>query len=344
MNDSTPRSAGFRMPAEWEPQDAIWLAWPHNRETWSDGLLARVRQTYLEVVRALGPDQRVCLLVEDPDAEADVRATGEDLSSVTFFHIRTRDTWIRDYGPTFVVNASTGQAAMVKWTFNAWGDKYEDLRADDGVPAEMNRTLSLPVFHAGLVLEGGSIDVNGAGTVLTTEQCLLNANRNPHLHRREVEAYLREYLGALHVVWLAAGVAGDDTDGHIDDIARFVDPMTVLCALEDDPADENHGVLTDNYERLKSATDQDGQPFRLLALPMPDPVVGPDGRLPASYANFYVGNRTVVVPVFGQKKDRIALDVVRSSFPRHHVVGVDCSALVHGLGAVHCCSQQQPRV
>jgi agmatine deiminase len=343
MNPPTPRSLGYRMPAEWEPQEAIWLAWPHNRDTWCADLLGQVRQAYLAIVGALQRDQRVCLLVEDADVEAAVRAGGEDLTGVTFFHVRTRDTWIRDYGPSFVVNDATGATAMVKWTFDAWGGKYDDLKADNGVPIEMNRSLSLPVFEAGIVLEGGSIDVNGRGTVLTTEQCLLQANRNPHLGRREMEGYLRDYLDAPHVVWLGDGIAGDDTDGHIDDIARFVDATTVLYAWEDDPADANHGILTDNYERLTSAVDQDGRPLRLVALPMPDPVAGPAGRLPASYANFYIGNRTVVVPVFGQDKDRRALDVMQSCFPDRRVVGVDCTAMVRGLGAVHCCSQQQPR-
>jgi agmatine deiminase len=343
MTRPTPRSAGYRMPAEWETQDAIWLAWPHNPDTWPAARLGQVRQAYLEVIGALQRDQRVSLIVDDAEAEADVRARGADLSGVTFFHIPTRDTWIRDYGPTFVVHAETGRVAMVKWTFNAWGGKYDDLRADDAVPAGMNGVLSMPVFDAGIVLEGGSIDVNGAGAVLTTEQCLLNPNRNPKLSRADLELYLRDYLGAPHVVWLAEGIVGDDTDGHVDDIARFADATTVLCAREVDPADENHAILEDNYERLRSATDQAGRRLRTVTLPMPDPVVGPDGRLPASYANFYIGNRTVIVPIFGQRKDRTALDVVQSCFPRHRVVGVNCTAMVHGLGAVHCCSQQQPR-
>lgn len=342
----TPRSLGYRMPAEWEPQAAVWLAWPHNADTWADHGIADVRRVYAETIRALGPAQRIHLLVNDADAESSVHSTlidaGVDLAPVTFFHIPTRDTWIRDYGPTFVVHAATGDLGMVRWAFNAWGGKYADLMADTGVPLEINRHLHLPVFDAGIVLEGGSIEVNGRGTVLTTEQCLLNPNRNPHLSRDRIEAQLRDYLGVSHVVWLGDGIVGDDTDGHIDDIARFVDPTTVVCVVEDDPDDVNYEPLAENHQRLVAAVDQDGRPLRVVTLPTPGRVSDASGRLPASYANFYIGNAAVVVPVFGVQQDDQALDILRACFPDRRVIGLDSRHMVAGLGAIHCCSQQQP--
>ena len=346
MNRPTPWSLGYRMPAEWERQECVWLAWPTNLETWGPDRIADVRQTYVEVIAALSNRQRVALLVDNEEVRAiAVESLGHRgvESRLRFYPIETVDSWIRDYGPTFVVNDRTRKTAMVRWTFNAWGDKYADLKADARVPAQMNRHLDLPVFDPGIVLEGGSIDVNGRGTVLTTEQCLLNPNRNPHLGRSEIENILREFLGASNAIWLSEGIAGDDTDGHIDDIARFVDPTTVLVAFEDDPADENHGILKDCYARLVAARDEEGRKLGVLKLPMPDPIIGPEGRLPASYANFYIGNGTVVVPTFGQpQKDRTALAAIQSCFPSHRVVGVGSTALLHGLGTLHCCSQQQP--
>ena len=305
MKETTPRQLGYRMPAEWEPQEAVWLAWPHNRVTWPDGLLAEVEQTYVAIIQALHTGQKVQLLVGDEAMEARVRLAldREDiaLTQVDFIRIAAEDSWIRDYGPTFLVNASRRQLAMVKWKFNAWGNKYDDLIADDRIPGEINKHLQIPMFEPGIVLEGGAIDVNGAGVVLTTEQCLLNKNRNPQLDKPAIEECLRQYLNVETVVWLAQGIAGDDTDGHIDDIARFVDRGTVLCAFEDDPADENYHPLEDNYRRLASFG------FRVVKLPMPGDIRDRHARLPASYANFYIGNSAVVVPVFGAANDRRAV-------------------------------------
>ncbi|HYR92351.1 MAG TPA: agmatine deiminase family protein [Terriglobia bacterium] len=340
MSQITPRSLGYRMPAEWEPQDAIWLSWPHNELTWPEGLLADVERAYVEIIVALHPAQKIKLLVRDAEAEANIGGTlkraGVAPAQVIFFQIPTEDSWIRDYGPTFVVNDRARELAMVKWTFNAWGEKYEDLIADNKIPYEMNRRLGLRMFEPGIVLEGGSIEVNGAGAVLTTEQCLLNKNRNRNLSRQEIESYLKEYLSVSKVFWLNEGIAGDDTDGHIDDIARFVDADTVVCALEEDPADENYKILKDNYERLVSFG------LNVIQLPMPGFVGGPEGRLPASYANFYIGTGAVVVPVFGHANDKRALDVIQKCYPNRRVVGVRSTAMVHGLGTIHCCSQQEP--
>jgi agmatine deiminase len=342
MSDSTPKSLGYRMPAEWEPQEAIWLTWPHNELTWPDGMLADVERTYVNIIRSLHTGQKIKLLVKDSGSEARIRLMldreGIALSQIVFVPVAAEDSWIRDYGPTFVINPQQRQLAMVKWRFNAWGDKYDDLIGDDRIPRELNKTLKLPVFEPGIVLEGGSIEVDGAGTVLTTEQCLLNKNRNPHLKREQIEDYLREYLNISRVLWLEEGIAGDDTDGHIDDIARFADKETVICAFEDDPADENYALLKDNYERLARFG------LNVVKLPMPGYIGDRHARLPASYANFYIGNKVVVVPVFGHRNDQRALEVLQKCFPSRHVVGVHATAMVHGLGTIHCCSQQEPVV
>ena len=342
MNQSTPKQAGYRMPAEWEPQEAIWLSWPHNELTWPGAMLAEVERTYLEIIHALHTGQKIKLLVKDHESETRIRGLlerkGVELSQVVFLEIATQDAWIRDYGPTFVINRERREIAMVKWSFNAWGEKYDDLLDDDRIPYEINKRFRLPVFEPGIVMEGGSIEVNGNGTVLTTEQCLLNKNRNPRLSQPEIQEYLREYLNVQQVLWLKEGIVGDDTDGHIDDIARFVDEKTVVCAVEEDRSDENYDILQDNYERLR------GMVPNVIPLPMPGYVGERDGRLPASYANFYIGNHAVVVPIFGHSNDARALNIIRQCFPGRGVVGVHATAMVHGLGTIHCCSQQEPRI
>nr|WP_303716283.1 agmatine deiminase family protein [Methanoculleus marisnigri] len=341
----TPAGSGYRMPAEWEPHDAVWLSWPHDRETFPD--LATVEAAYVEMIAALRGSETVSLLVTDEKMQIRVKAMleeeGVDTGGIRFHVVDYADVWFRDYGPTFVVNRKAGSLAMVNWIFNAWGEKYPALMEDTRVPLFMNREMGLPVFTPGIVLEGGSIEVNGCGTVITTEACLLNPNRNPRLSREEIEAYLEAYLGAGHVIWLKRGIAGDDTDGHIDDIARFVNPTTVLCALEENEDDENYALLQENYEILRASTDQDGNPLTVVPLPMPGRVGGAE-RLPASYANFYIGNSVVLVPVFGHPNDEVALARIRQVFPGRKVVGIDCTAMVAGLGAIHCISQQQPSI
>ena len=342
MNRPTPKDLGYRMPAEWEFQEAIWLTWPHNEVTWPEGMLTEVQRSYIEIIRALHTGQKVKLLVKDSETEARVRLAleqeGVALNQVLFVLLAAEDSWIRDYGPTFVLNREQRQLAMVNWIFNAWGNKYDDLIRDDRIPGELNKRLRLPAFEPGIVLEGGAIEVNGAGTVLTTEQCLLNRNRNPHLRRAEIEDYLREYLNVENVLWLGEGIAGDDTDGHIDDIARFVSEDTVLCAHEDDSGDENHNILKEGFERLI------GFGLNVVKLPMPGYIGDRHARLPASYANFYIGNSAVVVPIFDHANDRRALDIIQECFPSRRVVGVRANAMVHGLGTIHCCSQQEPRI
>jgi agmatine deiminase len=230
---------------------------------------------------------------------------------------------------------------MVHWIFNSWGEKYEELLRDAQIPQVINKTMRLNCFEPGIVLEGGSIDVNGKGTVLTTEQCLLNKNRNANLSKVKIEKYLRDFLGVSHIIWLKCGIAGDDTDGHVDDLARFVNPTTVVCAYEEDN-DENANALQENYEILCQSTDQDGKKLRIVKLPMPGKIECNKKRLPASYTNFYIGNRTVLVPTFKSENDKLALSILQKLFPTRKVVGINCVDLVCGFGAIHCISQQQP--
>ncbi|MDD1718522.1 MAG: agmatine deiminase family protein [Methanoregulaceae archaeon] len=341
----TPRNMGFSMPAEWEPHDSVWLAWPQSEDTFPH--LERVEETYCELIVALQDSETVDILVPPDEAGSRARdilaGAGADPYRVRFHPADYADVWIRDYGPTFVRNRSEEEVSMVRWKFNAWGGKYEHLLGDGEVPGMMNRWLDLPVFEPGIVLEGGSIEVNGCGTVMTTTSCLLNPNRNPSLSGTEIEEYLKEYTGAVKVIWLGEGIAGDDTDGHIDDIARFVGPSTVVCAYEESACDENYAPLHHNYTLLRGETDQDGNPLNVVKLPMPGMVSGSPGeRYPASYANFYIGNRVVVVPVFDDPKDADALRILQGMFPDRRVIGIDARAMVEGRGAFHCATQQQP--
>jgi len=343
--EGTPGRLGFSMPAEWEPHDAVWLAWPHDPETFPD--LAGTESAYLEMIRALTPSERVNLLVRDREMEARIggilRRAGVDTGHVDLIPFDYADVWIRDSGPTFVVNRRDRKPGMVAWDFNAWGGKYPSMIRDTRIPSCLNGRLGLPFFRPGIVLEGGSIDVNGKGTVLTTSQCLLNPNRNPGLSSGEIESYLREYLGISTVIWLKGGIAGDDTDGHVDDVARFVNPATVVYGVEEDPGDDNFPVLRENERILRDARDQDGRPLTLVPLPVPH-LTGAGGRLPASYLNFYIANRAVLVPVFSDQNDGKALGILRDLFPGRKIVGIDCRDLVEGMGAIHCITQQQPQV
>jgi len=341
----TPRSLGYHMPAEWERHSAVWLSWPHDLDSFP--ALEKVEESYLSIIEVICQSEMVNLLVRDEvmrdRVAAMIKARGVSTDRVCLHLADYADVWFRDYGPTFVVNREEGRLAMVSWIFNAWGEKYQDLIGDSKIPAVINQHLRLPIFHPGIVLEGGSIEVNGKGTLLTTEQCLLNSNRNPELSREQIEDHLREYLGASHIIWLKEGIVGDDTDGHVDDVARFVSPGTVLCAWEEDRKDENYRALEENYRILARSKDQDGRPLNVIKLPMPGRV-GQDRRLPASYANFYIGNQVVLVPVFGHPNDSLALNIIQEAFPDRRVVGIGAEDLVHGLGTLHCISQQQPEV
>ena len=342
---TTPRKLGYYMPAEWERHDAIWLSWPHDPITFPDRV-EKAENIYVELIRAISACEKVNLFVRDDAmkkrAKIYLKEGGVNLGDIIFHVYDYADVWFRDYGPIFLVNKNNGSLAMTHWIFNAWGGKYETLMKDTNIPDFINQQMKLPCFKPGIILEGGSIEVNGKGTLLTTEQCLLNKNRNPHLTRENIEEYLREYLGVSHIIWLKNGIEGDDTDGHIDDIARFVNPTTVLCAYEEDKNDENYPILLESYETLFKAKDQDGKRLNIIKLPMPGFIVDEEGRLPASYANFYIGNKVVLAPIFGHENDKRALDIIQAQFPDRRVVGINCTDLVYGLGTIHCISQQQP--
>jgi agmatine deiminase len=346
----SPAAAGFRMPAEWEPHEATWLAWPHERSDWP-GKFAAVAWVYAEVVRHLVPGERVRILVQDAAAERSARRVlaraHVDTARVELFRVPTDRSWTRDYCPLFVRDA-TGEVGLTSWRFNGWA-KYPNWRRDDAVPGRLARRLGGPhwkpaVAGRRLVLEGGSIDVNGRGTLLTTEECLLSPvqARNPGVSREALETALGAALGVTNILWLGAGIAGDDTHGHVDDLARFVGPSTVVVASEDDASDANHAPLADARARLERMTDQDGRPLRVLSLPMPRPILFAGQRLPASYANFYVGNAAVLVPTFDDARDRHALEVLAGCFPDRAIVGIHALDLVLGLGTLHCMTQQEP--
>jgi agmatine deiminase len=345
----TPAELGFYMPAEWHRHTATWLSWPKDPETWPDRV-PQAEQIFLQMMEALAPHETVNLLVNDDATEKLVRqrCSFPGAQNIRFRQIETVDSWIRDYGPNFLINGKA-ELAYNDWIFNAWGNKYEELKKDDSIPARLEKDLNVPRFEPGIVMEGGSIDVNGEGCVLTTEQCLLNPNRNPSLSREEIEKHLRDYLGVQKVLWLGEGIIGDDTDGHIDDIARFVESNVIVCALEDDPEDANYELLNDNLKRLKKMTDANGRPFEIVTLPMPGAVGGSStdtrnlDRLPASYANFYITNNVVLAPIFGHENDQRAIETLRRLFPTRRVVGINCEPLVWGMGTIHCVSQQQPQ-
>src|SRR5258706_3771664 len=342
----SPKQLGYRMPAEWAPHEATWLSWPHSRDTWPDQL-ETVRDTWARMVQKIAQGEKVRLLVNDEKAKDEaagrIARAGARMENVSLVAIPTVDVWMRDYGPTFVTrDHPESPVAFNDWIFNGWGNKYESYTEDDGVAKALAGLLGVPVFAHDVVLEGGSIEVNGRGACLTTEQCLLNPNRNPHLGRGEIETLLKESLGADHIIWLGEGIVGDDTDGHIDDIARFVDARTIVCAVEDDPKDENYKALRENYERLQGAKAEGGQSLTVVPLPMPGPVVHKGVRLPASYATFYIANEAVLVPTYDHPNDRRALGILGELFPGRAVSGLPSAHVVIGLGAIHCVTQQQP--
>ncbi|HVR72841.1 MAG TPA: agmatine deiminase family protein [Planctomycetota bacterium] len=336
-------SPGHRMPAEWEPHEATWLAWPHKRESWP-GIFDRIPRVWAAMVRALRGSEEVRILTRDAAMDAEVRLALEgDLAGVRTFHIPTNDAWIRDYGPIFAHRSrEPGKPVLVSWRYNSWGGKYGPWDLDDAVPGKLGAVLGLPVVETGMVLEGGSIDVDGEGTLLTTRSCLLNPNRNPSLNAVEIEERLRRWLGAERVLWLGDGIVGDDTDGHVDDLTRFVAPGRVVTAVEREERDPNYLPLHENREMLRGMTDAAGRKLEVIDLPMPPPIFHEGHRCPASYANFLIANRSVLVPTFRSERDALAIGILREVFPGREVTGIDCSDMVWGLGAVHCVTQQQP--
>jgi agmatine deiminase len=344
--------AAYRMLPEWAPHLACYLVWPHNPDTWP-GKFELIPPLYARMVAAIASFEPVRLMVKHEAMMPEVlellrdAARGNDaiIPNVEAFVLPTNDSWARDHGPIFVNRIAPGDGPAqiaLDWRFNSWGEKYGAYDLDDVVPQKLGRRFDFEVIEPGIVLEGGSIDVNGAGSLLTTESCLLNKNRNPDLSRAEIEDYLKTYLGVSNVVWLGDGIAGDDTDGHIDDLARFVAPDTILTVVEKDPADINYKPLQENLARLKSMRDQDGRPFRIETLPMPPAIIYDGTRLPASYANFYIANGGVVMPTFNCDADRVVASTLERLLAGRRVIGVPSTDLVWGLGSVHCLSQQHP--
>ena len=347
MPPGTPAALGYRMPAEWERHRGTWLSWPHKEASWP-GNFGPVPTIFASMVRFLVDREEVHINVAGPEMEAAVRRflTDEGVGTGNvFFHLNpTDDAWCRDHGPIFIQRDADGrqEEAIVDWGYNAWGGKYPPYDQDDVIPTRIGAEYGIPVFHPGIILEGGSVDVNGHGTLLTTEACLLNPNRNPRLDRGGLESCLRAFLGVSKILWLGDGIVGDDTDGHVDDLTRFVDPSTVVTVVEEDSADENYEPLQQNLERLRGMTDQDGRPLRVVTLPMPRPLYHAGQRLPASYANFYIANGLVLLPTYDPPRDEEAATTLQALFPDRDVIGIDCADLVWGLGAFHCVTQQWP--
>jgi agmatine deiminase len=341
----TPATLGYRMPAEWERQEAVWLSWPHNRETWP-GNFRSIPGVFAEVAARISHREKVRINVANqhrPRALSLIARAGADMANVECFNHPTDDAWCRDHGPIFVRSGRTGRVALTDWDFNAWGGKYPPFDRDNRIPARVAGALGMRRFRKRMVLEGGSIDVNGAGLLLTTEACLLNRNRNPGLTRGQIERNLGDFLGVDTVLWLGDGIEGDDTDGHVDDLARFFSADGILTCVERGRGDTNYRALHENLERLRSFRTPSGRRFRIVELPMPAPVARRGRRLPASYANFLIMNGAVLAPAFRQpRRDRQAAEVLASCFPDREVIPIDCLELVWGLGTLHCISQQQP--
>jgi agmatine deiminase len=342
-----PAHSGFHFPAEWHTHIATWLSWPHKEESWP-GKIDTIYPRYCEFVKVLTEGELVRINAGGEQLQAfaneQLLAAGVDLRRVEFFGFPTNDAWCRDHGPAFLINDKTGEKAIVDWGYNAWGDKYPPYDLDDVIPTKIAQHLGLPVYHPGIVMEGGSVDFNGKGTLITSTACLLNKNRNPQLNQRQIEGYLHDYYGVEQVLWVNEGIIGDDTDGHIDDTVRFVNEDTVVTVVEENRDDENYGLLQENLEMLKTMRLLNGKQLNIVELPMPDAIYYQGQRLPASYANFYIANAAVIMPTYRSVKDQTALDILQQCFPGRRVVGIDSTDIIWGLGSFHCLSQQEPAI
>lgn len=343
----TPKEEGFFFPAEWYPHRATWLSFPKNIETWEDRL-SRVYDAYFKFIQEMAEEEMVCISTGDEATKAiiekELYQRGIGTENIQLFDFETNDSWCRDHGPSFVINPSAGRKAIVNWGYNAWGGKYPPFDADDAIPSKVAQALGLSLYEPGIIMEGGSIEVNGEGTLITSKSCLLNKNRNPRLTPSEIEDKLKAFYNVEKILWLEEGIVGDDTDGHVDDMTRFINKDTVLTAIEGNRLDDNYAPLKENLELLKSMTLADGQKLNIQTLPMPDPVIDNGIRLPASYANFYILNNKVIVPTYRCGKDEEALKIIEKCFPGRKVVGIDSTEIIWGLGSFHCLSQQEPKV
>ena len=344
----TPKELGYYFPAEFSVHEATWLSWPHKEASWP-GKIQQVYPAYCEFIRLLTLSEKVRINVADEQmknsALAHLQVAGVNLQQVEFFYHPTNDAWCRDHGPAFLVNPKAEiKKVIVDWGYNAWGDKYPPYDLDDVIPTLIGKHFNIPVFNPGIVMEGGSVEFNGKGTVLTSTCCLLNENRNPHLNQEQIERYLSDYYGIDQILWVEEGIVGDDTDGHIDDTIRFVNEDTVLSVVETNVHDDNYELLQQNLKSLSKMRLLNGKQLNVVELPMPDEVVYDEMRLPASYANFYISNKHVIVPTYRCDKDDKALEIISRCFPDREVVGVDSTEIIWGLGSFHCLSQQEPAV
>lgn len=341
----TPKQLGFHFPAEFEKHAATWLSWPHKEASWP-GKIESIYRPYSHFVKILSQSENVHINVADTamktKALEHLSKAGVNLSAIQFHFNPTNDAWCRDHGPAFLINREKGKKAIVDWGYNAWGDKYPPYDLDDVIPTRIANDLKLQIFNPGIVMEGGSVDFNGAGAVITTTACLLNRNRNPVLTKEQIEEYLINYYGVEQVLWLGDGIIGDDTDGHIDDITRFVNTDTVVTVVEENKSDENYEVLQENLKTLKVMRLLNGKSLNIIELPMPTPVMHEGQRLPASYANFYICNQHVIVPTYRCENDHKALQILAQAFTQHEVLGIDSVDIIWGLGSFHCLSQQEP--
>lgn len=346
--DKSPKEAGYFFPAEWEKHSVTWLSFPHNENSWP-GKIQSIYPIYFRFIQTLAEAEAVHINVLDEKmknwATAELEKMDANLTQI-YFHLHpTNDAWCRDHGPAFLINPKAEiKKIIVNWGYNAWGEKYPPYHLDNEIPVKIAQYLQLPFVSPGIVMEGGSVDFNGSGTVLTTSACLLNKNRNPHKSKIEIEKYLVNYYGVDQILWLGEGIVGDDTDGHIDDITRFTDAETVVTVIEHKQSDENFEILKKNLKELTRMRLLNGKQLNIVEIPMPDPVVYEEQRLPASYANFYIANQSVIVPTFRCKQDEEALDILQKCFPGRQIIGLDSVDLIWGLGSFHCLSQQEPAI
>lgn len=347
MKIKTPKELGYYFPAEFAKHEAIWLSWPHKEASWP-GKIDEIYPYYCAFIKEVSKSEIVRINVANEAmkkfATDHLKKASADLSRIEFYFNPTNDAWCRDHGPAFLINPSDKTKVIVDWNYNAWGNKYPPYDLDDVVPTLIGNHFKLPVFNPGIVMEGGSVEFNGKGTILTSKACLLNKNRNPHLNREQIEKYLYDYYGAEQILWVDEGIVGDDTDGHIDDTVRFVNEDTVLSVIETDKQDENYELLQDNLQQLKKMRLLNDKQLNIVELPMPDAVIYENQRLPASYANFYIANHAVIVPTFRCKKDDEALQIIQSCFKDREIVGIDSTDIIWGLGSFHCLSQQEPAI
>ena len=341
-----PASLGYKFPAEFAPHLATWLSWPHKEASWP-GKIESIYPNYAQFIKylTLGEEVRINVVDEAMKSFAigHLNQAGVDLNKVSFFMHPTNDAWCRDHGPAFLINESVpDRKVIVDWNYNAWGNKYPPFDLDDVIPTLIGKHFNLPVFHPGIIMEGGSVEFNGKGSLMTSKSCLLNKNRNPHLNQSQIEDYLCNFYGVDQILWVDDGIVGDDTDGHIDDTVRFVNEDTVITVVESDQQDENYELLQTNLKQLKAMRLINGKQLNIVELPMPDAVIYEDQRLPASYANFYISNKHVIVPTFRSDKDDKALQIIAQCFPNRETVGIDSTDIIWGLGSFHCLSQQEP--